>query len=117
VDVARIQKGQVTRDRLIRAARDLVCERGIEGTHRQAVAAAAHSSVGALQSHFGWKNALLLAIYTEDRAVEVERLEQILLSLDGEIDRAAALVQRIWEGPMHRTPSGPSVSSYTIVTG
>ncbi|WP_344417691.1 TetR/AcrR family transcriptional regulator [Amycolatopsis minnesotensis] len=97
-DLARIEKGRVTRATLVTAARDLLRRKGIENISLHAVASAAGSSVGAIQLHFGTKNGLLLAVYAEQVAEERARIDAVLGSLAGESDSARALVERLWEG-------------------
>jgi AcrR family transcriptional regulator len=79
-------------------ARELLRHKGIEATSLQSVAAAAGSSVGAIQLHFGSKNGLLLAVYAEQVAEERARIVDVLSSLADEDDPVRAFVLRLWEG-------------------
>lgn len=51
-----------TRDRLLRAAREVIAERGVDGASVDAIAERAGRTSGAIYDHFGGKDGLLFAV-------------------------------------------------------
>ena len=88
-------KGRETRERIIRAAAELVTERGVAGTSLDDVGARAHASKGQLYHYFADRDDLMRAVAraASDRVVggQAELLER-LDTIDGLRSWADALV-------------------------
>jgi AcrR family transcriptional regulator len=87
-----------TRSRLIAAAADLFARKGFHAVSAEAVADAADRTTGALYSHFGSKDGLLLALveqWLEESAARIEAIVEVAPDLDG---RLLAL-WRGWSAP------------------
>jgi AcrR family transcriptional regulator len=89
------QRKSETRARLIDAAADLFARKGFHAVSAEAVAAAADRTTGALYSHFGGKEGLLLAlleVWKERTADDLRDLHDVLA---GQADMDAHLAA-IW---------------------
>ena len=82
------EQSDVTRGRLLRAARKLFAEHGFRETATEAVVKEAGVTRGALYHHFKDKTALFAAVYED---IEQDLSEQLLSSIVGVTDPVAAL--------------------------
>jgi AcrR family transcriptional regulator len=91
--VARTQEDRKaeTRGRLLDAAADLFAHKGFHAVSAEAVADAADRTTGALYSHFGNKEGLLLALLETWRAETVDAIEAELEAAPDVNSRLAAL--------------------------
>src|SRR6476619_1534767 len=77
-----------TRARLINAAADLFARKGFHAVSAEAVADAADRTTGALYSHFGGKDGLLLALVEtclEESAARIAAIVEAASDLDGRL--------------------------------
>jgi TetR/AcrR family transcriptional repressor of nem operon len=81
-------RGQATRDRIVRAAADLVFERGVAGVSMLDVRRAAHVSGSQLSHYFGDKQSLIRAVivWQAQSVIRVHQMPEL-----GELDSFAAL--------------------------
>jgi AcrR family transcriptional regulator len=91
----RIERGRTTRDRLVRAARELFGERGYDGTSIGAVLEASGVARGALYHHFPSKEALFDAV-----------LDQVIAEVAAAA--AAAARPRVGDDPVAALQAGCS---------
>src|SRR3954447_25587069 len=83
-----------TRARLINAAADLFARKGFHAVSAEAVADAADRTTGALYSHFGGKDGLLLALverWLDDSATRIATVVDEATDLDGRL-------RALWRG-------------------
>src|SRR6476659_3373086 len=83
-----------TRARLIAAAADLFARKGFHAVSAEAVADAADRTTGALYSHFGGKDGLLLALvetWLEESAIRIASIVDEATDLDGRL-------RALWRG-------------------
>src|SRR4051795_3162146 len=85
------QRKAETRSLLIDAAADLFAHKGFHAVSAEAVADAADRTTGALYSHFGNKEGLLLALLESWRAETVDAIEAELDAAPDVDSRLAAL--------------------------
>ena len=88
--VTRREKQQRTRTSLLRAAAQLFCERGLEGTSIDEVAQAAGYTKGAFYANFKSKEELFLVMLDERFARELERLDRALAGTEEPHEEARA---------------------------
>jgi AcrR family transcriptional regulator len=77
-----------TRARLIAAAAELFATKGFHAVSAEAVAEAADRTTGALYSHFGGKDGLLLAlveVWLDESATRIESSVELASDLDGRL--------------------------------
>jgi TetR/AcrR family transcriptional repressor of nem operon len=81
-------RGQATRDRIVRAAADLVFEHGVAGVGMLDVRRAAHVSGSQLSHYFGDKQSLIRAViaWQAESVIRVHQMPEL-----GELDSFAAL--------------------------
>jgi AcrR family transcriptional regulator len=84
------EQSDVTRGKLLRAARALFAEHGFRDTPTEAVVRDAGVTRGALYHHFRDKTALFQAVYED---IEQDLSEQLLASIVGVTDPVAALTK------------------------
>jgi len=77
-----VEKQERTREALLRAASELFCKRGLEGTSIDEVAAAAGYTKGAFYANFKSKEELFLVMLDERFSKELERLDRALAGTD-----------------------------------
>jgi AcrR family transcriptional regulator len=92
-----------TREAILRAAAELIREKGLEGLSLEEVAAKAAVSRATLYNHFSDKPRLLAAALTPVFRGALERLEELLARpQDICLDSVAALCLELWEGHQER---------------
>src|SRR5689334_8689414 len=82
------QRKAETRSLLIGAAADLFARKGFHAVSAEAVADAADRTTGALYSHFGGKDGLLLALvetWLEESAARIAAIVEAATDLDGRL--------------------------------
>jgi AcrR family transcriptional regulator len=85
-----------TRAKVVAAVVDAIAERGFEGTTAQEIVARAGVTWGAVQHHFGAKNALLLAVLDDSFRRFAERLADLPVAGTTLAERADLFVERAW---------------------
>ncbi|WP_415950673.1 TetR/AcrR family transcriptional regulator [Streptomyces sp. KLOTTS4A1] len=90
-----VQRKSETRGRLIDAAADLFARKGFHAVSAEAVAQAAERTTGALYSHFGGKEGLLLALLEVWKQRTVERLTAEIHQLPDPAPHFAAMWEAI----------------------
>ncbi len=102
--VARTQEERKaeTRDRLVSAAADLFARKGFHATSTDAVADAADRTSGAVYSHFGGKEGLLLAVVEAWKEATAAETEGALLAASGHGARLEALWDTVADPPEER---------------
>jgi|SRR5215211_7836206 len=109
----RREAGERTRERLVRAARMLVADRGRAGVTLRAITEAAEANVAAVSYHFGSTDALLEA--TIEQALDTLTQAQIdgleMLGPDASLREIAAA----WAGPAIDALSGPPTEARNLI--
>src|SRR3954451_13825389 len=93
-----------TRARLIAAAADLFARKGFHAVSAEAVAGAADRTTGALYSHFGGKEGLLLALFEQWLD---ESAARILVGVE-EADDLEGRLTAMWEESLSPAPDSES---------
>jgi AcrR family transcriptional regulator len=88
--LTRREKQQRTRTSLLRAAAQLFCKRGLEGTSIDEVALAAGYTKGAFYANFKSKEELFLVMLDERFSSELERLDRALAGTQEPYEEALA---------------------------
>ena len=97
------RKKRKTREAILRAAAELIREKGLEGLSLEEVAARAAVSRATLYNHFTDKPQLLATALTPVFRRALERLEELLTRpRDICLDSVAALCLELWEGHQER---------------
>lgn len=86
-----------TRAKIIQAVVDAIAEVGFQRATAQVIVAKAGVTWGAVQHHFGSKDALLLAVLEDAFNRFAERLEDVGPGVTTVEERAAIFVDRAWE--------------------
>src|SRR3954454_5152794 len=95
-----------TRARLIAAAADLFARKGFHAVSAEAVADAADRTTGALYSHFGNKEGLLLALLESWHAQTLTEIEAEL-DTEPDVDGRLLALWRRFVGPAIGRTGGP----------
>ena len=88
---------EVSRERVIRAARTMLLERGYEGTTIRAIAQEAGVSLGALYTHFENKTDLVFYLIRGTLDTLYEEVVRETARHDRGVDRVAAFVRSVIE--------------------
>jgi AcrR family transcriptional regulator len=86
-----------TRAKVIAAVVDTIAENGFQGATAQAITRKAGVTWGAVQHHFGGKDALLLAVLEDSFRRFAERLDDVVVESTSVDERVSLFVDRAWE--------------------
>src|SRR5262245_8451460 len=86
-----------TRAKVIAAVVDTIAENGFQGATAQAITRKAGVTWGAVQHHFGGKDALLLAVLEDSFRRFAERLDDVAVDGTSLSERVSLFVDRAWE--------------------
>jgi len=86
-----------TRAKVIAAVVDTIAENGFQGATAQAITRKAGVTWGAVQHHFGGKDALLLAVLEDSFRRFAERMEDVVVEGTTVAERVSLFVDRAWE--------------------